>query len=153
VPTERTETLALGSRWCQREPRTNRSREKNGRRRNRLSAQGQDVTRQDRYMLTSAGQGATTARKRMDSCQPASVERIHEISANKSIIVVRVPVLHGRKGGLSSRKDLARKSANITGIITVGPLKPVQKRETNKRRHIYQAIETSTVPGTAFCFG
>ena len=27
-----------------------------------------------------------------------------------------------------------------------------EKRETNKRRHHHQAIETSTVPGTAFCF-
>ena len=62
VPIGLTETLVLGDR--QREPRTDRFRGQNGRRRNRLAAQGPDVTRQDRYMLTSAGQGASTALKK-----------------------------------------------------------------------------------------
>ena len=65
--------------------------------------------------------------------------------------MVGVTILHGCDGGCVSRIDLARKSTNITGIITVGPLKTASENERNNaERQVYQAIDGSTETGTAF---
>lgn len=77
-----------------------------------------------------------------------SAWREREISAYKQIVVLGVTVLYGREGRLGSGIDLARKSTNITGIIAVWPLKPLQKRTVTKGPP-YQAIDGSTETSTA----
>jgi hypothetical protein len=51
------------------------------------------------------------------------------MSAHKITSMVGVTILHGCDGGCVSRIDLARKSTNITGIITVGPLRTASGNE------------------------
>jgi hypothetical protein len=59
------------------------------------------------------------------------------ITTHKYVVVLRVTVLDGREGGLSSRVDLTRKSSNITRVIAVGPLELFQqKKKRNKHEKV-----------------
>jgi hypothetical protein len=61
------------------------------------------------------------------------------ITTHKYIVVLRVTVLDGREGGLSSRVDLIRKSTNITRVIAVGPLELFQPKK-KKSKHEKAAL-------------
>jgi len=52
-----------------------------------------------------------------------------KMSAHKYTVVLSVTVLHGGERCLGSGIDLARKRTNITGIVTVGPLRLLQQRK------------------------
>ena len=74
------------------------------------------------------------------------------ITTHKYIIVLRVTILDGREGGLSSRVGLIRKSTDITRVIAIGPLELFQKKMKQARKGSFtMPSRLAPYPARPFC--